>query len=214
MDGTATGVVNVGGTLTAAAGAVATIGRVTITVTGISTINGQLLFSSVTGIKTLTGDVTINNGGSVYFSAAPTVTLSGNLFMNGTSSIDGHYSSVNVGLAFNVNSGASATLGNVTFAVSGASTVTGTLIISNAAGTYNLNGGATLANSGNITFSAAATLTIGTSLACNGTNSITYSAAGRQLHAVVLVPHVPPLICGDAQRGAHSFQRGLTPRAL
>ena len=177
ISGTATGSLTAS-TFTVSNGANVTLGRLGMAISGTSEIDGTLNLTSATGSKTFTGDVTVN-GGALYFTAAPTITMSGNLNMSGTCSIDGTSTGVvNVTNGFNVNASASATIGNTTIAITGSSSITGTLTISNTAGTKTLTGATTMANGGNITFSAAETLTLGTSLTCNGTNSITNAAAG------------------------------------
>lgn len=200
IGGTVTGVLNVNGTFSDVAGGSETIGRVTMNVTGASSLGGTLTLSSATGTKNMNGGLTMANSSNITYGAAATLNIGTSLTCNGTNSVtystagtfstaavtingtttfDGAATGItNFASTLGVAAAANLNLGRTTATATGVSTITGSLTITNVTGAKNLTGGAIIANGGNITFSVAATLTIGTSLTCNGTNSITYNAAG------------------------------------
>ncbi|MBM4054748.1 MAG: hypothetical protein FJ264_08775 [Planctomycetes bacterium] len=64
------------------------IGAYTVTVAGSTNIDGTINITSATGTKTF-GDIVINSGGVMSFTAAEAVTMNGNLQIDGTGSITG-----------------------------------------------------------------------------------------------------------------------------
>ncbi|MEO8065930.1 MAG: hypothetical protein ABI643_03725 [Candidatus Doudnabacteria bacterium] len=76
-----------GGFLTATTGTF-TVDGFTLVVSGATTINSTILISSTVGTKTF-GDVTINSGGVMNFTAAEAVAFTGNLTVDGTGAITG-----------------------------------------------------------------------------------------------------------------------------
>lgn len=209
ITGSATGLLNVSGTFSDIAAGTESIGRVTLNVTGASTINGTLTLSSATGTKSLNGGLTLANGSNITFGASATLAVGTSLTCNGTNSItystagtfsttaatingtttfDGTATGVtNFASSLGIAAAANLNLGQTAVTATGASTITGSLTITSATGAKNLSGGATIANGGKIIFSAAATLTIGTSLTCNGANTITYNAAGTLSSAAATI---------------------------
>jgi len=209
ITGSQTGVLNVNGTFSDVVGGNATLARSTINVTGASNVFGTVTLSSATGTKNFNGGATFANNSNVTFSSAAVVTVGTSLTCNGTNSVtynavgtlnaaavtingtttlDGTSTGLtNYTSTLGVAAAATLNMGNTTLAVTGLSTITGTFIVINATGAKNLNGGATLANNGNITFSAAGTLTIASMLTCNGTNTVTYTTAGTLAAAAVTV---------------------------
>jgi fibronectin-binding autotransporter adhesin len=180
IDGSSTGIINVGGTLSAVAGGAESIGKVTITVTSTSQINGALTFFVNAGLKTLTGNVTVSTTGSIYFSVgATTATILGNLTMNPGSSVDASASGVlNIGGTFQAVSGGIETIGAVTFSVTSTSQIDGTLTVTNTTGTKTFTGNVTLSATGSINFTAAETLAMSGNLTMNAGSSIDGSATG------------------------------------
>lgn len=83
ITGGSTGTFNIAGTVTVPAGATATLGRTTITVTGLTGISGTLIVNHATGTKTFT-DVTINNGGAWSSTVAEAFTIRGSVTNHGT----------------------------------------------------------------------------------------------------------------------------------
>jgi len=84
---TLTGTTTIGGTLTVTTGTL-TMGAFTSTVTGATSVSSTLTISSTTGTKTF-GDLTINTGGTMSFTAAANITENGSVTANGTGTISG-----------------------------------------------------------------------------------------------------------------------------
>ncbi len=82
-----TGTVNIAGTLTVTNGSWGPNGN-TLAVVGATSITGAIAISSTAGTKTF-GNITINTGGVMSFSAAEAVTVNGDLTLNGTATITG-----------------------------------------------------------------------------------------------------------------------------
>lgn len=124
--GNANRIVNVAGAFNVPSGT-ATIGAFTLGVTGLTTISGNLSITSGTGTKTL-DDLTINSSGNINYTANETLAIGGDLTMLGTSSITGTSTNQNVAVAgaFNVTSG-TGSIGGVRLTVTGETTVDGTL---------------------------------------------------------------------------------------
>ena len=78
------GIIAVNGNLNVAAGAQLRVAGFNFTVTGTTSVSGTLAHTSATGIKTFTGDVTVNIGGVWTNTVNEAITLSGNLLNNGT----------------------------------------------------------------------------------------------------------------------------------
>jgi hypothetical protein len=82
----ATGTLNCTGYLSVPSGAVVTIGKVTLNVTGSTTIyggNAQVSFTNANGTKSF-ADVTINSGGTWNATVNEDFSFSGSLTVNGT----------------------------------------------------------------------------------------------------------------------------------
>lgn len=167
--------INVSGNLYSLSGADGIVGGINFTISGSSTLNGRITFSSSTGSKTLTGDVLIGDGGAIEFSTGSiNLILINNLSMQGTSSLGGGSSSTGtvIGVnAFTVASGANATIGRVTMAIIGLTQFNGNVLFNNSAGSKSFVGGLTLNNS-TVDFSGAAALSCNDVLTFNGTCAI------------------------------------------
>lgn len=134
LSGSATGIINVAGTYTAAAGT-ETIGRVTIVVTGNSTINGIVTVSNTNGNKTFNGNFTLNNASGLLFTAAESMDISGAVITNGTVTSSGTATGIlNVGTTLSVNAGSTFSVSDLTIAVTGATTIDGTIRYGNNGG--------------------------------------------------------------------------------
>ncbi|MFA4917317.1 MAG: S8 family serine peptidase, partial [Syntrophales bacterium] len=191
ITGTATGILNVAGTLTVPVSTTADIRRVTITIGSTSSISGTLSFTTAaTGTKTFVGLVTIESGGSWNNAINSPITFRGGITFNGSTFTSG------TGIyTFNTNaqaiSGSAFTINSVTVTgvtltnniASGGFTVATALIgtgglTNSATGILNLSGTCsitTLANAGIINRSGTGTTT--TALA-NFTNTGTINLNG------------------------------------
>ncbi len=153
IDGSVTGVITVAGTFTGVAGGTVTLGRLTITVTGATAVNGTLLFSTVTGVKTFTGDVTLAAAAKISFSAAQTVAMGGNLNATAGCTIGGGgaVGIINVAGTFNVPNAGTTTLGGVTLNEVGNLILSGTGVLdaSAANNTLGVGGNWTSTSTGN-----------------------------------------------------------------
>lgn len=149
ITGSATGVLNVAGGFTVPATANVTIARLTITVTGSSSISGTINITSVTGTKTF-ADITVNSGGVWNATVAAPVAVTGSIIANGNfECLSGTYTvsnnvSVNVGTTnfegsvggtLSVAFGATITFPTGNVSVTGTTTISGTLSITTATGT-------------------------------------------------------------------------------
>ncbi len=173
IDGTVTSTINVSGTFNAAAGGIETVGLNSLKVTSTSQIDGTLIFSNTGGAPVLTGNVTISATGSINFTAAQTVAMSGNLIMNPGSSIDGSVTGViTVGGTFTGVVGGTETLGRLALTVANTSSINGTLLFSNVTGTKTFTGDVTVGASGSINFSAAQTVAMSGNLNSSGGSTI------------------------------------------
>ncbi len=76
----------ISGALSIGASTTYTVGAYTLAVTGTTTISGTLTVNSTTGTKTF-GNIVINTGGLLNFSANEAVAINGNLQIDGTGSI-------------------------------------------------------------------------------------------------------------------------------
>ncbi|MFL5752690.1 MAG: beta strand repeat-containing protein, partial [Bacteroidia bacterium] len=137
VGGTGNGVLNVAGTLTVPAGASTTISDLDFIISGNTFISGSITFSSVQGTKSFT-NVTINSGGSWGTTANETTDVSGDFTMlggtiNGTST-----DRLNITGNFLISSGTNL-LSRCRLVVSGTTTVSATLNITNATGNKTLN---------------------------------------------------------------------------
>lgn len=132
--GNANRIVNVTGAFNVPSGT-ATISAFTLGVTGLTTISGNLSITSGTGTKTL-GDLTLNAAGNINFTVNETLTIGGNLTMLGTSSITGTNNNqiVDVTGTMGVTSG-TGSIGGVRLTVSGETTLDGTLSFTSETGT-------------------------------------------------------------------------------
>lgn len=176
ITGTATGIVNVGGNLNIT-GTGTSIGRSTITVSGTTTVTGDVDFNSATGTKTFTGLVTITSPGTWSSSANSACIFQGGLQNDNTfSSGTGTYT-------FNTNSQTLSGTGGLTF--DGTVAIVGAIIVDvNTTSTFNgsITGsvaGSTLQAGTGITINllGAAVLATGTlDLTTNTPNNVVYAA--------------------------------------
>lgn len=168
--GTATGVLIGVNDFTVSAGANATIGRVNLTVVGLSIFNGIATFNNINGAKSFVGGGQINNNGAIEFTATAALNFANSITMNGTSSIGGASTAtgtVTSTSTLTVSALAAATIGRVNMSIAGTSAISGSLTLNNATGTKTLLGDVTVGNNGSVLFSAAATLGCGASLTTN-----------------------------------------------
>jgi hypothetical protein len=178
IDGSATGVFNVGGSLNVSSGT-NTLGNATITVTGATNITGALNITSATGTKTFVGTVTINSGGTWNNSANEAITLRGGIVNNGTfTSGTGTYT-------FDTNSqtisGTSGLTFSGTVAIQGAITITNQTTVTISGNLTGSVGGSTWLNDVNSTLNVAGTvLTTGTLNASADPNTVNYNGTGAQ----------------------------------
>jgi len=174
-----TGRITVDGDLYIASGATATIGRFTISpLTGTTYVDGQVTFSSVTGTKEF-NHIEVNNTGVILFSASETLTLTGDLTMNGVSDISGIGTIDVQGGNFNASGGSTATIGGINIDVEaggGTTTIDGGLTFTSATGTK-LFGSTTIATGSIMGCSAAETISM-TSLLMQGTANLDGIATG------------------------------------
>jgi hypothetical protein len=172
-----TGIINITGTFSVPAGVTANIRRLTISVTGNTTIDGTLNFTSSTnGTKTFAGSVTINAGGSWINNINEGITLRNGLTNNGTfTSGTGTYT-------FSNNNQAIGGTSQITFR--GAVTISGSISVTNNTTvtiTGNLSGsagGSTWINAANAVLNVGRNvLNTGTLTATAVPNTINYTRA-------------------------------------
>jgi len=158
ITGTATGVVNINGNLTMPTGD-GTIGRVTLTVSGTTTVatGRSFTINNNTGVKRFDGLVTISGTGTW---TSTTVTTTANLELRGGIDVASSSGSFSAGAAtFSTNNQNIAGAGTLTFA--NAVTVSGAITITN----QNTNG---------VTFNNTITGTVAGSTWKNDVNAVTY----------------------------------------
>ncbi len=80
---TATGTINSTSTLTVNPGATATVGQVNLSIGSTASVQGSLLLSNTARTKTITGNTTVGAAGSINFSVAETLDISGDLITAG-----------------------------------------------------------------------------------------------------------------------------------
>ena len=109
----------ISGTFSVASGSNVNIDGITMTVAGVSTIDGQVNFIDNTGSKTFSSTVNVGAGGTgkINFTANETFTLaSGNLNMSPGSSISGTTGTMSITTGtFNVLAGGTSTIGGTSF---------------------------------------------------------------------------------------------------
>jgi len=138
-------------------GACLTVGAFSFTVTGTTTVSGTLIMSSTSGTKTfssviISGGTWTSNAGEAY--GITGMTLSGSTF-NGTST-----GIFNVGAGgLTVSADTTNTFNAVTLAVTGTTTVYGTMVFANTSGTKTFTGGVIISG-GTWTSTAGETYTI------------------------------------------------------
>lgn len=167
----------------------------TVTVTGTTSVNGTVTISTTTGSKNF-GDLTIDNGANMNFTAAGAITMNGSLTINGTGSITGTTGlwtfQDSIGGTIGGTANSASTIANATFttdyAVNIPFTVSGTLTITGVTLTNNgtLTATTALSGTGGLTQGTNANLTItGTSgittltASANG-NTVTYNGTSAQ----------------------------------
>lgn len=188
IDGGATGVINIGGGLIVASGGTSNLNRMTVNVSGASTINGVLSFNNTAGAKTFNGDVTVSSTGAINFQVAETFTLSGastDLILDPGCMIDGTATgTITVGGNLIVNSGGTVTLDVVTLTVAGSTDINGTLDITSTTGNKTFNGDVVI--DGTFQNNINEAITFGGNVTNNGTftagtGTYTFSGAGKSL---------------------------------
>jgi len=179
LSGTATATTaanfTVGTDLAVGGGTQLTVGGFTFGVTQTTSVTGTLLHDNATGLKTYTGNVTINTGGVWSETAAAIFTLGGNLQNDGTlTASTGMHTFTNATRTFSgVNEIA---IPNVT--ISGTRTNDGTLTVSTT-----LAGASTLTNGANgILNIGAATVTPPLTATAVG-NTVNYTGTGQTIKA-------------------------------
>lgn len=127
------GTMNVGGQFIVSVGANLPLEGLTMTVTGVTTIDGIITCTNNTGNKTFNDNVNLNATGSMLFTATETYTINANLYMTNGSSIGGTSTGrLIVSGAFNVLSAAGvATVGRCSMTISGLTTIDGYLMFGN-----------------------------------------------------------------------------------
>ena len=160
-------------------GATLTVANVSLTVSGTTTVNGAITFTSTTGTKTM-GNVVIaggtwtSNSGEAY--GITNLTLSG-------STINGSNTGIfNVSGAMLISSATTNTLNNLTITVLGTSTVQGSLIFANATGTKTfadvvISGGGTWTSNGIESYPVTNLTLSGSTI--NGSASGTFTVSGN-----------------------------------
>lgn len=165
---------NVSGNLNSLTGADGAISGINLTINGITNLQGRIDFNNTTGSKTLTGTVTIADGGTIDFSAGVSLILLSDLIMSGNSVLGGVTAGTGtlIGVSsFTVNAGANASVGRVTMAIVGATTINGNLTFTINAGSKSFIGACTITN-GSIEFTGAETASFNSSITVNGTSSL------------------------------------------
>ncbi len=196
---TTTQTVTVNGALTIGSTASFNCGGFDFSVTGNTTVNGTLTHSHTAGTKTF-GNITVNNGGLINFTAAENIAANGNLQVDGTGTITGTQGT----WTFQKSGGggtlsgtaASTTLTTATFTTaytnSGNYTMSGTLTVTGVTLTNNgtLTASSALSGSGGLTQGADATLNIGgtsgitTLTATANPNTVNYSGGAQTAKAI------------------------------
>jgi hypothetical protein len=183
ISGTATGTLNVSGNFTVGTGT-STLGRVTLAVTGNTTINGILTCNNANGTKTLSGNLTLSTNGALNFTDIETLSIGGNLTTNSGSTITGSATGIlSVTGTFTVASGGTTILGRSTINIAGNTTIAGTLSVTSTNGTKTVRN-ITINSGGNLTHAANEAWTINGNFANNGsftsgTGTFTIQGAGR-----------------------------------
>ena len=146
INGTNTGVINIGGTLTVQAG-LANIDRMTVTVTGKTYVDGTMSFGSTAGNKTFNDDVIVSSTGDIDFQVAEVMTLSGantDLLLDACS-IDGPSTgTITVGGRMVVNTGQIVDVGRATITVNGKTQIDGRINFNRTNGTKTFNNDVTI----------------------------------------------------------------------
>lgn len=178
ITGTATGVFNVAaGGLLVTTGTSNEINRSTLTITGVTTVDGAFEFTSATGTKTFVGGITIN--GSWINTANSAITMRGGITNNGTfTSGTGTYT-------FNTNSQIIDGSQNLVFgngvAISGAITITNNTTVTIVGSLTGTVAGSTWVNASNAVLEAGnAILATGALNATASGNTVNYYRAGTQ----------------------------------
>ncbi|HET6256310.1 MAG TPA: T9SS type A sorting domain-containing protein [Puia sp.] len=138
ITGTATGVLSVAGTFTAAAGT-ETIGQNAMTISSTSTFNGVVTYGSATGAQNFTGAVTMNTGSGITYTAGRVANFLSSASINGTVTFSGvAVGGVNIGTTLDVLAGSILNIGNTNLNISGATTADGDIVFTNANGNKTL----------------------------------------------------------------------------
>jgi hypothetical protein len=149
------------------------IGAMNYTAAGATSVGGTLNFTSATGTKTFTGNVTVNNGGTWTESANEDISFGGNLQNDGT---------INGGTGIHTFTGAIKTFGGANpivmpnVAITGTYTNNGTLTVATA-----LSGAGSLTQGANGTLNIGGTATINTLTATAAGNTVNYNGAAQTI---------------------------------
>ena len=160
-----------------------TLNNVAITFAGNTVVSGSLVCASATGLKTFTGTVTVNSGGSFDLSAVATTTrFDSNITVDSTGTFNSGTGAVTMGTSLsllgagNISLGGTVTVNSgVTLTNSNTGTVTmGALTLASptASNGLSLTTGSTTSVTGAITYTANATANTQT-ITMNGTANIT-----------------------------------------
>ncbi|HXB11107.1 MAG TPA: G8 domain-containing protein, partial [Bacteroidia bacterium] len=201
ISGTATGVLNVTGTFTAAAGT-ETIDRNTLNVTSTSSISGVISYTSATGVKTFTGNVALNAGSGFTFTTAATVACGGSVSTTGAVVISGAaVGNLSIGTTLTVPAASTLSIGSANLTVTGATSISGTISFTNANGTMSfgsvtVNAGGTwncsavdmpFTMNGNLTNSG----TFNASLSLIGAgNAYTFTSGAATISGTLSIPQI------------------------
>lgn len=142
-------------------GATATLGRFSITIVGLTQINGATTFNSSFGTKSFIGGITIN-ATTVDFTAAASINVNNTLTINGACAIGATSTTatgvINTTSTLVVSPAASLNIGRVDISVGGTSTIDGSITLTNTTGAKTLTGAVAISAASSITFTAAETL--------------------------------------------------------
>lgn len=178
----ATGTLTSTGPLAVPSGAAVTIGKVTLNVTGSTTIYGggaELTFSNINGTKSF-ADVTINSGGSWNSSVNEDYAISGNLTVNGSFTAgNGDYTFT--GASNSIDGSTALTFGGLI--INSGASITNNTSITVTSKLQSTSGTGTLTNAANKSLTiqvAAASYSLTTLVASSIGNTVTFSYNGDQ----------------------------------
>ena len=183
VSGSATGRLNVQGAFLVPVSTTSTVQRITLTVTGATTVSGTLQFTtSAAGNKTFVGAITVNSGASWTNTINEAITVRGGISNNGT------FTAGTGTHTFNTNSQVISGSSPVSFggnaAITGAITLTNNSAVSVAGNLTGSVAGSTWLNAANSSLSVTGVLlNKGTLTATESPNTVTYSGAAQTVKA-------------------------------